>query len=174
MKHWLWILLVIVLLVGCGPTLPPATPALEDYALVAGDLPEGYRQTVEENSLQYLKLLVPEEARVGLTEASAVGFEIGPGAGTIRSLLYAYESETDAVAAFNTLQPSDNVQALPELGPEVYLHEPTGLQPETVVTFRAGNVVGSVSASGQLSEGLADPRQLTAQLAAVILERLGK
>lgn len=168
MKRPLWIGLIFLLLMGCGGQ---TAPGLEGYALVVGDLPQGFNPTLEEHSLRYLQLLIREEARPGLVEAYAVGFDTGPGADTVRTLLFAYGNEMEAAAAFNNLQPGDHVQALPALGTEVYLYEPAGSQGETVVTFRNANIVGSLSVQ-LVSEGLGDPRALAAQLAGLILERL--
>ena len=168
MKRSLWIGLVLLLLVGCGGQ---TAPGLERHALVVGDLPQGFYTTVKEHSLRYLQLLIREEARPGLVEAYAAGFDTGPGADTVRSLLFAYGNEMEASAAFNSLQPGAHVQALPALGTEVYLYEPAGSQGETVVTFRNANIVGSLSVQ-LVSEGLGDPRALATQLAGLILERL--
>jgi excinuclease ABC subunit B len=88
-----------------------------------------------------------------------------------RELVTMLSDEMEAAAAFNNLEPGDHVQALPALGTEVYLYEPTGSQGETVVTFRNANIVGSLSVQ-LVSEGLGDPQALAAQLAGLILERM--
>jgi hypothetical protein len=116
--------------------------------------------------------LIPEQARPGLVDGRAVGFESHEGAGAIRSLVFAYEDEQKAAAAFNTLLPGEPVQALPELGTEVYLHETAGPQEEALVAFRKGNVVGSVSVYSE-SDAIRSPRELAVELARLMLGRMG-
>jgi hypothetical protein len=169
MKRVLWFGLVVwLLVVGCGGR--PA-PGLDAYVLTRDDLPQGFRRTVVERSVQYLQLLIPEQARPGLVDGRAVGFESDGRAAAIRSLMFAYEDEQKAAAAFNTLLPGEPVQALPELGPEVYLHETAGPQEEILVTFRKGRVVGSVSVYSE-SEAMRSPRDLAVELARLMLARM--
>jgi hypothetical protein len=105
-------------------------------------------------------------------DGHAIGFESDASAGAIRSLIFVYEGEMEAAAAFNALQPAEPAQALPELGTEVYLHEPAGSQKESVVTFRKENMVGSISVR-LVSDAMRGPQEIGVELARLTLRWMG-